>query len=184
MEVYISGVAIAFLLSFTTYMIQGIKRSQENNEETMAKVIFGGLFGAVLASILSWLTVIILILMLASGKVWGINEKQKKRTLYDEFQDSTVELFRSIHGADNLSLIENISDEVIFKISQEVIVAFKKAAEEKGERIAGGHLLTIAMYFLSAYAEFGEDWCSDHLKYEIDKYLTEGLREDYKQNLF
>ncbi|MFW3405621.1 hypothetical protein ACN9JU_01910 [Aliarcobacter butzleri] len=109
--------------------------------------------------------------------------KKKERTLYDEFQDTTVGIFRSIGESNNISPTKKMSDEQIMRISQEVMTGFKRAAEQKGEHIPGGYLMTIAMKFFSVYEQFGEEYYYEHLNYEINKYLSDGLREDYQHNL-
>lgn len=110
-------------------------------------------------------------------------KKKKERTLYDEFQDTTVKIFRSIGKSNGIKEIDNLSDETIMHIAQEVMTTFKNSAQEKNETIPGGYLLTIAMKFIIVFATTGEQFYKDHLAYEINKYIHEGLREDYKQNL-
>ena len=115
---------------------------------------------------------------------FDIFKKKKKRSLYDEFQETTVKMFRSIGKANGIKEIDSLSEETIMHIAQEVMTTFKNAAQEKGETIPGGYLLTIAMKFISLFAITGEQFYQEHLNYEIKKYLNEGLREDYKRNLF
>jgi aromatic ring hydroxylase len=109
--------------------------------------------------------------------------KKKKRNLYDEIKENTVKIFRDIAKSNNIEQINSISDEKIMNITQEVMNAFKSAAEEKAEKIPGGYLLTIAMKFVIVYATTGEKFYNEHLTYEIDKYINDGLRDDYKHNL-
>jgi len=110
-------------------------------------------------------------------------KKKKPRTMLDEVQDATVKLFRSIGEANAVAPTKKLSDEKILKISQEVMTAFKEAGEQQGEHIPGGYLMTITMKFFAVYEMSGEKFYYDHLNYEINKYLNEGLREDYKRNL-
>jgi hypothetical protein len=115
---------------------------------------------------------------------FDIFNKKKERTMYDEFQETTVKLFRNAIGnANGIADINTLSDEKILEIAQEVMTRFKDAAEKKGETILGGYLLTIAAQFIVTYAMAGEKFYYEHLNYEINKYMTEGLREDYKHNL-
>ena len=73
---YVSGVIVAFLLSFIILFIQGTQRQRDyDSDETIIKTISGALFGSVLASGLSWLIVAIIIFMLLSGKVSGISDR-------------------------------------------------------------------------------------------------------------
>ena len=70
---YISGVIVAFIISFIVLSMQATKRKQlgedSNNE------IIGVIFGSAIYSILSWLTVAIMIIMLLGGKAWGVSDK-------------------------------------------------------------------------------------------------------------
>ncbi len=110
-------------------------------------------------------------------------KKKKQRTMLDEVHDATIKLFRSIGESNGVAPTKELSDEKIIKISQEVMTAFKEAAKQKGEHIPAGYLMTISMKFFSVYEKTGEDFYYEHLNYEINKYLSEGLREDYKHSL-
>ena len=78
---YESGLVVAFVLSFIVFFIQGVQR-----KDSLSRILFGSLFGALMASLLSWLAVVLLVLMFASGKVWGISNQNfslEKRTERD-----------------------------------------------------------------------------------------------------
>ncbi|MCB4749127.1 MAG: hypothetical protein LGB67_03530 [Sulfurovum sp.] len=115
--------------------------------------------------------------------LFDLFKKKEPRTMLNEFQETTVKLFRSIGEANGVPPTRKLSDKKILEISQEVMTAFKEASEEKGEHIPGGYLMTIAMKFFAIYEQFGENFYYEHLNYEVNKYINEGLREDYKHNL-
>ena len=115
--------------------------------------------------------------------LFDLFKKKEPRTMLDEVQDATVKLFRNIGETNGVPPTKKLSDKKILEISQEVMTAFKEAGEEKGEHIPGGYLMTIAMKFFAVYEQFGEKFYYEHLNYEINKYINEGLREDYKHNL-
>lgn len=71
---YVSGAIIGFILGFIVFIIQGMKRKQESGESLMY-VLVGALFGAVVTAFLSWLSVFIIIILILSGRVWGISDK-------------------------------------------------------------------------------------------------------------
>jgi len=102
---------------------------------------------------------------------------KKKRTLLDEVNDLTVQMFRPL-------LVNNkkISDEKILEIVQTTMRAFKQAADSKGEVISGSSLIKISSKFILVYDMSGQELFLEHLKYEIKKYLTDGLRPDYQDN--
>ena len=103
--------------------------------------------------------------------------KKKKRTLLDELNDVTVKMYRPL-----LVNNKNISDEKILEIVQTTMRAFTQAAESKGEKIPGSVLINISAKFIRVYDMSGQEFFLEHLKYEIKKYLTEGLRPDYQEN--
>ena len=94
----------------------------------------------------------------------------KPSTLLDATEDFSVKYFQLACG---------LPDEIIKRISAEVIDSFRKVAELKGERISGGSLLKISSKFMIVYENFGADYYQSHLEYELEKYKNDGLREDY-----
>ncbi len=103
--------------------------------------------------------------------------RKKKRTLLDELNDATVKMYRPL-------LVNNkkVSDEKILEVVQTTMRAFTQAAESKGEKISGNVLMKISAKFICVYDMSGQEFFLEHLKYEINKYLTEGLRPEYQQN--
>lgn len=102
---------------------------------------------------------------------------KKKRTALDELNDLTVRIYRPL-----LVNNKNISDEKILEILQTTMHAFKQAAESKGELISGTVLMKISKKFIVVYDMYGQEFFLEHLKYEINKYLNEGLRTEYQEN--
>lgn len=102
--------------------------------------------------------------------------RKKKRTLLDDLNDATVNIYRPL-------LVNNktISDEKILEIVQTTMRAFTQAADSKGEKISGDVLMNISAKFVRVYDMSGQEFFLEHLKYEIKKYLTEGLRPDYQR---
>ncbi len=71
---YESGALIGFILGVFIFLIQGLKRKQESGE-SMGAVLMGVFIGSIFTAFLSWVSVIVLVLLLLTGKVWGISEK-------------------------------------------------------------------------------------------------------------
>ena len=69
------------------------------------------------------------------------------------------------------------SIKILFEVSQ----AFKEVAKERGEEIDGHTMGFIISKFILINKQLGPKFCREHLKYELEKYKTEGLREDYIQ---
>jgi hypothetical protein len=101
----------------------------------------------------------------------------------DEINISLVKRFRQIGEYNNTAPTQTISDEKIIEIYTKICTSFRKASLERQERIPANNLNTIAMKFFKVYEDFGENFMQDHLKYEVDKYLKEGLRSDYQREL-
>ncbi len=72
---YFSGVVAAFVLAFIIMFFQGIKRIQNGKDESIGMVVLGGAIFSLLGSIFSWITVLILLVLLLSGKVAHISER-------------------------------------------------------------------------------------------------------------
>jgi hypothetical protein len=77
----------------------------------------------------------------------------------------------------------NRYDQKIIEIYQRVGSAFREASNQRGEHIPAGHLNTVVLKFFQVYEMMGDTMFYEHLKYEVDKYIQEGLRPDYKQDL-
>ena len=96
---------------------------------------------------------------------------------------SLVKRLRNIGEYNNTAPTDKTNDEKIIEIYTLICSTFRKASSEKQERIPANNLNTIAMKFFKVYEEFGEDFMKEHLEYELDKYLKEGLRPEYQQGI-
>lgn len=101
----------------------------------------------------------------------------------DKVNISLVKRLRNIGEYNNTAPTEKTSDEKIIEIYTLICSTFRKASSEKQERIPADNLNTIAMKFFKVYEEFGEDFMKEHLEYELDKYLKEGLRPEYQRGI-
>lgn len=115
--------------------------------------------------------------------------KKKKQpiTALDQFQAVAGPLivngYRRVASMNNIAPTAKTSDQKIIEIYQRVGSAFREASKERNEHITAGNLNTIVLKFFQVYEMMGETMFYEHLKYEIDKYIQEGLRTDYKQDL-
>ena len=101
----------------------------------------------------------------------------------DKLNASLVKRFRNLGDYNNTAPTENITDEKVIEIYTLICSSFRKASSEKQERIPANNLNTIAMKFFIVYEEFGEDFMMKHLKYELYKYMKEGLRLEYQKGI-
>ncbi len=106
--------------------------------------------------------------------MFGLFKKKNPKTLLDSVNSATAEMFRPL-----IKNNKNISDEKIIEIVQTVMRAFKEAAESKSEIIPGTTLIDISSHFIQVYDLSGHDFFIEHLEYEINLYLTSGLREKW-----
>jgi hypothetical protein len=78
---------------------------------------------------------------------------------------------------------EKTSDKKIIEIYSKVLTVFQQAAKQRGTRIPALNLNFMVLKFLQVYEIMGEAVLDSHLQYEVEKYLSEGLRPEYKQEL-
>lgn len=101
----------------------------------------------------------------------------------DKLNTSLIKRLRNIGEYNNTAPTEKTSDEKVIEIYQLICSSFRKASSDKQELIPADNLNTIAMKFFKVYEEFGEYFMKEHLEYELDKYLKEGLRPEYQRGI-
>ncbi len=110
----------------------------------------------------------------------------KPRTLLDDTQEVGNKLivkgYRRIAAQHGCAPTAKTTDKKIIEIYTLVSKVFHQAAERRGEHIPALFQNCIVLKFLKVY-ELAGDHLQHHLQYEVDKYLAEGLRPDYKQEL-
>lgn len=115
------------------------------------------------------------------------NTKKQPTNLYEQVRGVTeplvVSSYRRIAFQNGIAPTSKTSDDKIIEIYSKIGSAFKEASKQRNEHIAAGYLNTIVLKFFQVYEIGGDIMLDEHLSYEINKYLTEGLRSDYKQEL-
>jgi hypothetical protein len=101
----------------------------------------------------------------------------------DDVHDIVVQSYRRIGRVAGTAPTSQTSDAEILEIYSLVLTAFKEAADQRGEHIPAVNLNTIAWKFMITKEMVGREFLEEHLRYEVQKYLSEGLREDYKAEL-
>ena len=66
-------------------------------------------------------------------------------------------------------------------IYDRVVAAFNQVAENREERIPAVNMNSIVFKFIQVYEMTGEKFFDEHLKYEVEKFISEGFRPDYLQ---
>ena len=96
-----------------------------------------------------------------------------------------VNFYRELGVYNNCPPTAKTSDQKILEIYSLVSTAFQEAAKRRGEQIPipAVFINRIVSGFLQIYENMGEHFMQEHLRYEIDKYVREGLRPDYRQPL-
>jgi hypothetical protein len=92
--------------------------------------------------------------------------------------------YRRLAASRECAPTSNTSDEKIIEIYQKVGTAFRQVADQRGERIPAGVMNFIVWKFLQVYETVGDAMVDEHLAYELEKYAREGLRDDYKRDLY
>jgi hypothetical protein len=118
-------------------------------------------------------------------KILGFS--QKPRTLLDEAQEIGGKLlisgYRRIGAAHGCAPTSKTSDKKIIEVYSKVGTAFRETSKQRNEIIPATILNFIVWKFLQVYELMGDEMLESHLQYEIKKYLREGLRPDYRQDL-
>jgi hypothetical protein len=108
---------------------------------------------------------------------------QEPSSFEDKLNTSLVKRLRNIGEYNNTAPTNKTSDEKIIEIYTLICSSFRKESTSRNEHIRADNLNTIAMKFFKVYEEFGEDFMKEHLEYELDKYLKEGLRPEYQREI-
>ena len=91
--------------------------------------------------------------------------------------------YRSIAAQHGCAPTAKTTDQKIIEIYSKVGTAFHQAEQQRGEHIPAVYLNTIVLKFFQVYEMLGDERLEQHLRYEVQKYSAEGLREDYKREL-
>jgi hypothetical protein len=118
-------------------------------------------------------------------------KEPKPRTLLEDVQEVSsrviVKSYRKIAAIHGCAPTAKTTDAKIMEIYSTVLSAFGEASKKRGEDIPALYLNHIVAKFYQVYEMFhGSPFpqrFQEHLQYEVNKYLAEGLRPDYKQEL-
>lgn len=94
-----------------------------------------------------------------------------------------ISCYRSLGKKAKCAPTSATSDDEIVAIYSAVAKAFSEAAKQRGERIAPENINAIAWQFMRVKEQFGDAFLVEHLEYEIEKYMLEGLRDEYHEEL-
>lgn len=75
------------------------------------------------------------------------------------------------------------TDARVAAIHADVVGAFQEVAQRRSESLPAAQLEYIVWTFLQIEEDLGPHFLGRHLAYEAKKYLSEGLRDDYKRQL-
>jgi hypothetical protein len=110
----------------------------------------------------------------------------KPRTMLNDVQEVTGRLivkgYRKIAAQHGCAPTAKTTDAEIMVIYKTVTTLFHRAAQQRGERIPALFDNRIVLKFLHVH-EMMPNHFEKHLEYEVEKYLAEGLRPDYKLEL-
>jgi hypothetical protein len=130
-------------------------------------------------------------LEIVKDHVRAVSRGNSPGTLYDKAKAASREIiiagYREIARQAECAPSSKTSDDEIVEIYQIVATAFHEVAEIRGERLSAGIKNAIVLKFLQLKeSDVSVDFFAEHLKYELNRYRTSGLRDDYKReiNLF
>jgi hypothetical protein len=111
----------------------------------------------------------------------------QKRTLLDDVKELGEKVipsgYRRIAQLHGCAPTGKTTEKKIMEIYIKVATAFKHVAKQRGAVIPALNLNFIVLKFLQVYEMMGDAVLDSHLQYETEKYLSEGLRPEYKQEL-
>ncbi|NDW11140.1 hypothetical protein [Dysgonomonas sp. 520] len=115
------------------------------------------------------------------------NNKKQPTNLYEATREVieplVIRSYRNIAYQNGIAPTSKTSDNKIIEIYSKIGSAFKEASKQRNEHIPAVYLNTIVLKFYQVYEMGGDVFLEEHLKYEVDRYLRAGLREDYKHEL-
>lgn len=116
-----------------------------------------------------------------------LKKKEQPSTLLEQVQKIAGPLivngYRKIAFLKGIAPTAKTSDQKIIDIYQIVGSAFREASSQRNEFIPAGYMNTIVLQFFQVFEKMGETFFFEHLKYEVERYIHEGLREDCKKDL-
>jgi len=167
---------------------QGFRRESQRFNKTLALVICCII--SVIAIVL-WPIIWVTNIRAASSHTDGLRSRgagPTPRTLLDQALEASGILivggYRRLARSQRCAPTAKTSDEKIMEIYQKVGTAFRQAANQRGERIPAGVMNFIVWKFLQVDETLGDAMVDEHLAYELEKYAREGLRDDYKRDLY
>ena len=123
--------------------------------------------------------------------LFGTSSKKKRENTDDTYlkdfhlphdpkNDEIIVMARKRNQHNNVPL--ELSDKEIMYVSLIILKLFTEAGQEyRNEEISYDIILNITDQFLVLYQMSGFDFFHKHIKYELNKYVDEGLRDDYIQ---
>ncbi len=108
---------------------------------------------------------------------------ERQRSALDQLEHVIVGGYRMIAARQGCAPTSQTTDQEIIDIYKKVGTAFRQASEQGGEHLPAGTMNFIVWKFIQVKEQFGNDMLDAHLKYEVEKYQTSGLRPDYRHEL-
>ncbi len=109
------------------------------------------------------------------------------RTHLDQVQETGGKLivsgYRRLAANQGCAPTAVTSDQEIIEIYKKIGTAFREASQQRGEHLPAGNMNYIVWKFIQVKEMMGMEMLDSHLEYELQKYLSEGLRPDYRQEL-
>lgn len=113
-------------------------------------------------------------------KLFGLRPKpesynSKER---DRLRELLVPHYRELGAALGCAPTAKTSDDRIMEIFDLVTMGFNMASKKRGERIPASVLDRLVFNFMGVYESLPEELANERLRYELARYLRDGLRLD------
>lgn len=96
----------------------------------------------------------------------------------DRLRELLVPHYRELGAALGCAPTAKTSDDRIMEIFELVTMGFNMASKKRGERIPASVLDRLVFNFMGVYESLPEELANERLRYELARYLRDGLRLD------
>jgi hypothetical protein len=116
-------------------------------------------------------------------RIFGKPEPEKASTAHTATREALISGYRRVAAQRGCAPGPRFPDDKIIEIYTRVCTEFTAAAKVRNERIPASILNHIALHFMVMSEGLGDAVYEWQFPYEVEKYLNEGLRDDFRQAL-
>ncbi|CZE47261.1 hypothetical protein [Campylobacter geochelonis] len=107
-------------------------------------------------------------------------EKKCAKNNSCDYLKNEINSVRTILKRNSVGFVDTLNDEELNSIWNAVVAKFNKASKERKETISYNQKIKILAEIISVANISGWEFAIKHLDYEVNRYLSYGLRKDNK----